>query len=80
LTNILKHAHAAEVTVKVRVDRGKFSLEVCDDGSGFDPRKVCEGNGLRNMQDRARLLEAASLVVDTGQGRGTTVRLDVRIT
>lgn len=79
LTNIFKHAHATEVKVKVRVERGKLSFEVGDDGSGFDPKKVCEGSGLKNMQERAKMLEA-KLVIDTDQGRGTTVRLETRIT
>ena len=79
LTNIIKHAHATEVKVKVRIERDKLSFQVGDDGSGFDPKKVCEGNGLKNMQERATMLEA-NLVVDTNQGRGTTVRLETRIT
>ena len=37
LHNIVKHACASKVTLRLARQEGKLILEVCDDGKGFDP-------------------------------------------
>ena len=72
LTNVMKHA-GAEV-VRVRVDRrnGAVELEVSDDGRGFDPGQPSTGFGLAGMRERAELA-GGRLDVDSSTA-GTTVR------
>jgi signal transduction histidine kinase/ligand-binding sensor domain-containing protein len=53
LTNILKHAGATEVWLRVRLDAGIIRIEVEDNGCGFDLGKsVPAHEGLSNMRQR----------------------------
>lgn len=84
-SNVIKHARASTVVIRlVRVD-GRLILTICDDGGGFDPHgPMCDpcgngrrsGDGLRNMAERARAL-GGRLTVRTEPERGTEVRLEV---
>ena len=67
------NGHASNIRVTLHKDGS--SITVQDDGSGFSGT-AREGFGLRNMQDRARLL-GGRLEISGGRGRGTTITLDV---
>jgi signal transduction histidine kinase len=80
LHNALRHAGAARIAVALN-DRasGHMSLEVADDGAGFDPgdgalraRRL----GLTSMTERAARI-GGKLDVNSAPGEGTTVRLEV---
>jgi signal transduction histidine kinase len=78
LTNALRHAFAS--TVQVLVDGGPdaVTLEVIDDGCGFDPagRDGLGGLGLVSMRERAEEL-GATLTIDSAPGAGTRVKVTV---
>jgi two-component system, NarL family, sensor kinase len=77
LTNVRRHAHATDVTIRVRERDRRVSLLVRDDGQGFDATAGHEGRyGLLGMRERARLL-GGTLRIEGGAGRGTTVRVTV---
>ena len=53
LTNVVKHARASSATVRVAATDDTVSLEVSDDGRGFDPAAVGPDHfGLRSMRGR----------------------------
>ena len=52
LTNITKHARANTVRVLVRQNDGELSIEVQDDGQGFDTSTQSSGFGLLGMNER----------------------------
>ena len=84
LQNIMKHASAGHVQLRLTVATGAVVLEISDDGVGFDPSTMPEqagpaGYGLPGMQQRAELL-GGQLTADSTPGRGTVVRLRVPIT
>jgi len=76
LTNVARHADAQHARVTLEGRDGRVSLEVRDDGRGFDPGNAA-GAGLRGMRERA-LLVGAELAVDSRLGGGTAVRLTLR--
>lgn len=81
LQNVMKHASAAHVQLRLSVSPGAVLLEVSDDGVGFDPATTPEragpvGYGLPGMQQRAELL-GGQLTAESRPGRGTVVRLRV---
>lgn len=83
LQNVMKHARAAHVHLRLSVTAGAVVLEISDDGTGFDPtcatgRAGPVGYGLPGMQQRAELL-GGQLTADSSPGRGTVVRLRVPI-
>ena len=55
LTNITKHARANTVRVLVRQNDGELSIEVQDDGQGFDTSAQSSGFGLLGMNERVAL-------------------------
>jgi signal transduction histidine kinase len=75
LTNIAKHAEASEVQVTLSYDGKAISLEVIDDGKGFDPATKLssnrpEGIGLLGMQERFRILNG-DCQIESAPGKGT---------
>jgi signal transduction histidine kinase len=59
LTNVAKHANATNVTVALATGDGAATLEVTDDGEGFDPEAVTAGFGIVGMRERVELAGGA---------------------
>ncbi|MBV9325116.1 MAG: GAF domain-containing protein [Chloroflexi bacterium] len=77
LNNVLKHAHAGRVDVNLSVANGDATLDVVDDGVGFEQSLGGGfGLGLRGMHERVERL-GGTLRIDTSPGAGTHVRVDV---
>jgi len=75
LSNIVRHSRAQKVAIKAKQTDNRLHLQIQDDGVGL-PADVEAGYGLRNMHDRARLLDG-QISVTGASGKGTTVELDV---
>jgi PAS domain S-box-containing protein len=80
LNNALKHASATSVLVRIQGDGRRLSIEVVDDGAGFDLDTVTDkgGQGLRSMQERAERIDGV-LQIHTAPDQGTTVRVEVEV-
>ena len=72
LNNVIKHAGAQSAEVAVRALNGNVSVEVRDDGAGFDPEASVSGFGLAGMHERVELA-GGSLTVSSSPGEGTLV-------
>lgn len=74
LSNVARHSNAKHSSVRL-VQTGRDAvLTIDDDGSGFDTRRDSDGNGLRNMQERAHAL-GGELRITSKDGRGTRLRI-----
>ncbi len=79
LHNTVKHAHAANVQIKMECDSEWITLEVSDDGIGFDAQGDFPGHlGLRSMRERALRL-GGTLEVDSTSGKGTRIYAQIPI-
>ena len=76
LSNVVKHAKAENLRVNIIYDPEMFSIEINDDGIGFDVSKTSQGSGMLNMNARAKLL-GASLSISSQIGVGTTLFLSL---
>lgn len=74
LSNAIRHAGARHVRVRSSRLDNKLELVIEDDGRGFDKHNDERGYGLRNMQDRARLLDG-TLHIESKPGVGTKIIL-----
>ncbi len=74
LTNVMRHAGAHSVEVRLWLEGGSLCLSVVDDGKGFDPvlRKPGQSFGLVGMQERMLML-GGQLQIDSQPGEGTTL-------
>ena len=78
LNNTLKHAQAQTVSVLLHHNHRTVTLEITDDGIGFEPVEAREkgGFGLRGMEERAARM-GGTLTVHSNPGEGTNVRVEV---
>jgi signal transduction histidine kinase len=80
LHNALKHAQPNSVRVRAACDGRQASVEVDDDGKGFDPANLPDrGLGLFVMEERVGLLDG-SLTVDARPGQGVRLRAVIPLT
>ena len=80
LTNVIKHANAEHAYVKVFCNNDLVTVEVIDDGDGFDPSKMFNPQrpawGLIGMKERASLLDGSfNIVSDSGSGTKVVVEI-----
>jgi signal transduction histidine kinase len=90
LNNIVKHAHASEVWLRLRVERDAFTLVIEDNGQGLtangngngngDPggSRISSGHGLPNLENRLAAIGGRCNVA-SAPGQGTRVEMIVRV-
>ncbi|MDY7080187.1 MAG: GAF domain-containing protein [Chloroflexota bacterium] len=79
LNNVIRHAHCRCVTISYTLCQEGISLEIVDDGVGFEPERALHRKGklgLRNMQAYARDL-GCKLDLQSAPGQGTRVAVCV---
>jgi len=80
LTNVIKHANADVADVHVRFSEGSVTLQVDDDGSGFDIDMLRNPDrpswGLLGMEERASLL-GGRFGISSQPGEGTSVEVTI---
>jgi signal transduction histidine kinase len=73
LTNVARHAQAANVSVTLRIEHGAAVLKIADDGNGAGPAaKITPGFGLRGMRERVEQL-GGRVVFSSKCGEGTHI-------
>ncbi|HWU41543.1 MAG TPA: sensor histidine kinase, partial [Candidatus Acidoferrum sp.] len=72
LTNIVKHAHATKVEVKLQYRKKQVTLAVSDNGRGMEDMTQSGGIGLIGIEERFVLL-GGSLQIQSREGRGVVV-------
>ncbi len=82
LANITKHSGATSVTIELQFERQQVSLQVKDNGIGFDREKAAgpgEGHfGLLGMSERAKRL-GGRFILSSKPGEGTLVRVEISL-
>jgi signal transduction histidine kinase len=82
VNNIIKHAKASEIAIQLCFEHHRLEFEISDNGQGFispsghENAPPSDGLGIRNMQNRARLI-GADFIIDSTLGGGTHVTLNV---
>ena len=76
--NSIKHSisprrSGGEIRVSARFEAGELSIEVRDDGPGFDPSALKHGHGLDNLQERLDALFGGDASMNIGHRDGFTV-------
>jgi signal transduction histidine kinase len=78
LTNVMRHASASQVQMRLRQDAVRVTLEVTDNGKGISNERmdVPHSFGLRGMRERAALLGGHFHIVGA-PGVGTTATVSI---
>jgi signal transduction histidine kinase len=80
LTNVIRHADASRVEVRLKREAGHVILEVSDNGRGITDAEIsgAESLGLRGMGERAALL-GGEVVIRGAPRQGTTVTVRIPV-
>ena len=78
LNNAVKHAAPREIRLSLAWLDDELTIEVADDGKGFDDGSRAPGNGLEIMRKRLQSV-GGELRLQSELGRGTMVRMSVRL-
>jgi len=77
--NAVKYAQCSKIEIDFSSKDHEVSLNICDNGNGFDVQHPNDGNGLINMKKRAEEINAEFEICST-QNKGTRIRLTCKIT
>jgi signal transduction histidine kinase len=83
--NILKHAEASEISLKLSPLSQKIQIILEDNGKGFGQKEFEEmkhspsGLGLKNIQSRIHILNASIIFTKKKSGKGTVIVIEVPI-
>jgi signal transduction histidine kinase len=72
--NVIKHAHATEVRIRIAFEASVLRISIQDDGCGFDPAASSQGHGLGNLKRRMQDI-GGDFTIESRRAVGTTVRL-----
>lgn len=75
-TNARKHSGASNCNIAVMAQGNRLKLRIWDDGLGFDPKKVREGIGLKNIRERVEALDG-TILNPTVAGQGAVLDIIV---
>jgi signal transduction histidine kinase len=79
LNNILKHAEAKEVQIKMALHGDDLELSIEDNGKGFCQQEVSRfGNGLKNMKKRMADI-GGQFEISSRPGEGTVIKIRLRL-
>jgi signal transduction histidine kinase len=75
LNNAATHASARNANVTVAQVSDKITIEITDDGHGFDPKRQ-RGMGILGMEERVRRL-GGTFTIESAPGKGATVKAEL---
>lgn len=80
LNNTLKHANAKKIELSILQDKQTVTMEISDDGQGFDPATACQEGclGILSMQERAAVQDW-DFGLESSPGMGTRIRVEVKL-
>lgn len=78
LQNINKYADASIVTIAIAKSETGISIQIADNGKGFDVTQTKKGIGLKNMNHRAMEL-MGQFSIESEQNKGTKINLAIPI-
>lgn len=78
LTNILKHAHASSVSIELKKEDNQITLEISDNGIGFNTTLHRKGVGITNINSRVSLYDG-EVKIDSAPGKGCRLKVSLQL-
>ena len=79
INNVIKHAEAKKIEILLHFDNEILSLQIKDDGIGFNPDISTRKNGLLNIQKRASLLNGTLEIISNPKGSSLLIQIPINI-
>jgi len=74
LNNAVKYAEASQIDLHLNLKSRFLKMEISDNGKGFDMDKIKRGNGLNNLEKRAKEIDG-QIDIKSEPGKGTCINL-----
>lgn len=78
VSNIIRHAKAYSITIKLQSDAEFIVFSIEDNGQGFDPQHHKKGMGLKNIANRVALFDG-SVDIESSPGKGCSVTVSIPV-
>lgn len=78
INNALKYSQAKNINIVLEREGSNVNMKIKDDGRGFSTAIEFSGNGIKNMQFRAKAI-AGKLTIESIEEKGTTIFLQFPI-
>jgi signal transduction histidine kinase/HAMP domain-containing protein len=84
MTNVIRHAQASQVTIRLIQEDGCLTLHFADNGQGFDPHtfattdELGKGLGLEGMLERTSIM-GGDFNLQTAPGEGTVITVRIAL-
>jgi ligand-binding sensor domain-containing protein/two-component sensor histidine kinase len=72
INNSIKHSKCSKIILEANIRSDVIEMILSDDGKGFDEKKMIYGNGLRNMESRAKKI-GGKMKWQSSQEKGTVI-------
>ncbi|PWT95989.1 MAG: hypothetical protein C5B52_16735 [Bacteroidetes bacterium] len=79
INNAAKYSQCKNIQIFLKEERHSLQIEIIDDGKGFVEQHVRNGNGLKNMRERAFAI-GAKILIESSLAKGTHINLNMAIT
>jgi signal transduction histidine kinase/ligand-binding sensor domain-containing protein len=76
LNNAVKYAECTQIDLVLNLKSRFLKMELNDNGKGFDIEKIKRGNGLNNLEKRAKEING-QIEINSAPGKGTSINLMV---
>ncbi|HET9433294.1 MAG TPA: ATP-binding protein, partial [Chitinophagaceae bacterium] len=74
LNNAVKYAESSQIDLILNLKSRFLKMEISDNGKGFDPATIKRGNGLNNLEKRAKEI-GGQIEIKSQPGKGTCINL-----
>ncbi|MCO5238303.1 MAG: histidine kinase [Chitinophagaceae bacterium] len=78
VNNLAKYSGAQKAVIKLYKEFNTITLEVSDNGRGFHPELINRGNGIDNMERRAKTGKGDFQVI-SAPGKGVCIKVSLRL-
>lgn len=79
ISNIIKHAEAKKIFIRLGFANNKLQLLIRDDGKGFLPAERKPGLGFQNMKTRVAIMDG-TMIINSSPGDGCTIEVNIPAT
>jgi hypothetical protein len=79
INNAVKYAACKKLSISLTSEQKKGVLKIADDGIGFTTTDTQQGNGLKNIKERAAEINA-TITIESAKGKGTALELNFNFT
>lgn len=73
INNSIKHSNCKQLLLEANLRNDILEISLTDDGNGFNENNKAKGNGLKNMENRAKLI-GGKIKIKSSKESGTSIR------